>query len=474
MTTYLCGTAMTVRTDAHLPRAKTVRQPKTKPSPEMPTSLWRHTQKKDASETGHHRTAGWVFSRRAAAVLFRLAAACWIVGAVTPTQGQQSFQTWNPDCFPLPGHAVFDRGHQQVTAVARMPSTLDLFVIGNDGHIWTTAWSEAKGWAPDCFPLPGRAIFDREHQHISAISRAPGNLDLFVIGNDGHIWSTAWNEHAGWAPDWFPLPGKAVFDRDHQQFAVTARTPQNLDLFSIGSDDGHIWSTFWGPRHPMTLDASVDETSITVPSQVGLHIAATDGIVSQTEWKATKNGAVLPGVGDNVPAGIALDRILAVSQPGSYGITVNRTGWTGPSGPTTLSRHFDITAGLSTPPPVGSTTPPASAAPQITVDYSGTIQDAKFHVVGSGFPKNLQTLPNTNRGVAIRFVDANSLIETRREYTGTNGEGKIDHVIEGDLSSLTRNALGIATAAISATDGTKDPNDSTGFLWSNTVRIDFR
>lgn len=58
MTTYLYGTAITVRPDAHSTRAKTIRQPKTKPAPEMPASLWRHTQNEDASATSHHRTAG--------------------------------------------------------------------------------------------------------------------------------------------------------------------------------------------------------------------------------------------------------------------------------------------------------------------------------------------------------------------------------------------------------------------------------
>jgi hypothetical protein len=40
--------------------------------------------------------------------------------------------------------------------------------------------------------LPGEAVFDWEHQQVAAVSRAAGNLDLFVIGYDKHIWSTYW------------------------------------------------------------------------------------------------------------------------------------------------------------------------------------------------------------------------------------------------------------------------------------------
>jgi hypothetical protein len=47
-------------------------------------------------------------------------------------------------------------------------------------------------------------VFDREHQQIAAVSRASGNLDLFVIGNDNHIWTTYWSDQASWSADWLP------------------------------------------------------------------------------------------------------------------------------------------------------------------------------------------------------------------------------------------------------------------------------
>ncbi|MDQ0769546.1 hypothetical protein QF031_002295 [Pseudarthrobacter defluvii] len=148
---------------------------------------------------------------------------------------------WNADWFPLPGQAVFGE-QQQVAAVSRAPGNLDLFVIGYDHHIWSTFWTEGGGWNADWFPLPGQAVFG-EQQQVAAVSRAPGNLDLFVIGYDHHIWSTFWTEGGGWNADWFPLPGQAVFG-EQQQVAAVSRAPGNLDLFVIGYDH-HIWSTFW-------------------------------------------------------------------------------------------------------------------------------------------------------------------------------------------------------------------------------------
>jgi len=159
-----------------------------------------------------------------------------------------AISTWNPDWFALPGQAVFDRDRQQITAVARTPANLDLFVIGVDNRVWSTSWTEAGGWRADWFALPGDAVFNRDTQKVAAVSRAPGNLDLFVIGFDNRVWSTFWTDLLGWRGDWFPLPGKAVFDHQTQHIAAVARTPVNLDLFAIGFDH-RGWSTAWSTAH---------------------------------------------------------------------------------------------------------------------------------------------------------------------------------------------------------------------------------
>lgn len=111
--------------------------------------------------------------------------------------------------------------------------------------------------------------------------------------------------------------------------------------------------------------------------------------------------------------------------------------------------------------------PPVPTRPTVSVAFSGEIANAKFHVTGAAF---LPNRPANNQGVAIRVVDANALIETRREYTPSSSSGAVDHVIAGDLSGAVVNAAGFAVIAISATDGRPDAQDATGFLWSNTVR----
>ena len=114
-----------------------------------------------------------------------------------------------------------------------------------DDKIPLKGGSAMTTWSYDWFPLPGQAVFDRNVQQVAAVSRAPGNLDLFIVGFDNHVWSTFWNNQAGWSNDWFPLPSEAVFDRNVQQAAAVSRAPDNLDLFIVGFDN-HSWSTYWG------------------------------------------------------------------------------------------------------------------------------------------------------------------------------------------------------------------------------------
>lgn len=114
--------------------------------------------------------------------------------------------------------------------------------------------------------------------------------------------------------------------------------------------------------------------------------------------------------------------------------------------------------------------PPTPATPTISVSFSGSMTAASFTVTGSGF---LPNLPGTQTSsVAIRVVDVNALIETRREFVRSDSKGHIQTVIKGDISGLVINALGKAIIAFSATDGRPGPGVD-GFLFSNTVQISF-
>ncbi len=151
------------------------------------------------------------------------------------------------NCTCTSTHGIYDEPNSNCASCAPGGGTSCL-MRAND---WTMCLHTRRhlGWGPwrPWFSVPGQHVFDREKQQIAAVSRAPGNLDLFVIGFDNHIWTTFWNDAVGWNQEWFPpLLGQHVFDREKQQVAAVSRAPGNLDLFVIGFDN-HVWSAWWSP-----------------------------------------------------------------------------------------------------------------------------------------------------------------------------------------------------------------------------------
>ncbi|MBV9363322.1 MAG: serine hydrolase [Solirubrobacterales bacterium] len=87
------------------------------------------------------------------------------------------------------------------SAVARDANHLDVFVTGNDGHVYTTWWDSSLpdwgsitlgGWKDigGSFPVGGP---------VSAVARDANHLDVFIAGNDGHVYTTWWDSSL---PDW--------------------------------------------------------------------------------------------------------------------------------------------------------------------------------------------------------------------------------------------------------------------------------
>ncbi len=139
-----------------------------------------------------------------------------------------------------------------VTAIARKPDQIDLFVVGHDGGIYSTWWNPADGWesnhnwfriGPAWANVPQRSV-------VSAIARKPDQIDLFVVGHNGGIYSTWWNPNDGWeinhnwfriGPDWANVPTRS-------EVTAVARNPRQLDLFVVGHNGG-IYSTWWNPAY---------------------------------------------------------------------------------------------------------------------------------------------------------------------------------------------------------------------------------
>jgi Papain-like cysteine protease AvrRpt2 len=131
-----------------------------------------------------------------------------------------------------------------VTAVARMDNHLDLFVTGNDGRVYTSWWHQGQPWSginDNWRPIGG---FFPPGAPVAAVARTPNNLDLFITGNDGRVYTSWWFQGVDWSginDNWRPIGG---FFPPAAPLGAVARTPTNLDLFITGND-GRVYTSWW-------------------------------------------------------------------------------------------------------------------------------------------------------------------------------------------------------------------------------------
>lgn len=181
-----------------------------------------------------------------------------------------------------------------VTAVSRRPDFLDIFVVGTDSRVYTAAWEpgSAEGWRGwwrigDAVVPPGSAV------HV--VSRSLDHLDIFVTDVGGRILSAAWEPGFadGWHGWWEVAGGRAA-----PGAAVTAlsRAPDKLDVFVVGTDS-HVWQAAWEPGFvggwrgwSPVLDAVVPATSaVTGVSRsldhIDLFLTDSGGAVRSAAWE---------------------------------------------------------------------------------------------------------------------------------------------------------------------------------------------
>ena len=133
-----------------------------------------------------------------------------------------------------------------LAAIGRMADRLDLFATGTDGRIWTANWGGGKPWSSQATGGGWRAISTPFVPNIpvSVVSRAPQNLDLFLTGADGRVYTSWWVEGSDWVgitTGWPSLGGKFA---PGTPIAVTSRSTYSVDLFATG-EDGSVYANAW-------------------------------------------------------------------------------------------------------------------------------------------------------------------------------------------------------------------------------------
>jgi hypothetical protein len=97
----------------------------------------------------------------------------------------------------------------EIASVSRDANKLDVFVVGGNGTVYAAAWdkkvkeSEWRGW----WPIEG--VTASRGSPVSAVSRVPNKLDVFVVGNDGIVYTAASDQSVAqgkWRGWWEMVP----------------------------------------------------------------------------------------------------------------------------------------------------------------------------------------------------------------------------------------------------------------------------
>ena len=169
---------------------------------------------------------------------------------LTDSSGAVRSAAWEPD-FPDWWHGWWwingglGAPGAAVTAVSRSANKLDIFAVGQDGRVWTAAWEPDftdgwHGWWPiGNIRVPARAA-------INVVSRSTDKLDIFVADVNGVVQTAAWEPDFtdGWH-GWWPIgniqvpPGAPV--------NAVSRSTDKLDIF-VTDVNGVIQTAAWEPN----------------------------------------------------------------------------------------------------------------------------------------------------------------------------------------------------------------------------------
>jgi hypothetical protein len=104
--------------------------------------------------------------------------------------------------------------------------------FGGDGIILTASWDNPWIGGNSCdasLSGPNGGLYRVRHTTGSGNQQAHMLYELFP--------------YPGWSP-WYKIHPETVFDHTTQRITALSRTPDHVDLFTIGFDNA-VWSTWW-------------------------------------------------------------------------------------------------------------------------------------------------------------------------------------------------------------------------------------
>ena len=165
-----------------------------------------------------------------------------------------------------------------VAAVSREPNHLDLFITGNDGRVYTCWWHAGTEWSGINDNWRSIGGYFAAGAPVAAVAREPNHLDLFITGNDGRVYTSWWHAGTEWSginDSWRSIGG---YFPPGAQVAAVSREPNQLDLFITGND-GRVYTSWW---HAGSEWSGLNDTWLVLPLTIRLNFNMEPQ--QQTNW----------------------------------------------------------------------------------------------------------------------------------------------------------------------------------------------
>lgn len=179
-----------------------------------------------------------------------------------------------------------------VTVASRSTDKVDLFLVSDNGVVYTAAWDPANNWRAwrplEGIRVPGGAA-------VECVSRSADHLDIFVIDTEARIQTAAWEPSFGetWAP-WRQVAGGSGVPG--APVTAVSRGADQIDIFTTMAT-GAIMASAWNPSfgdtwigwHPVAGGTGVPGGRVSAVSRSADHLdvfaTGLDGVVRTSAWE---------------------------------------------------------------------------------------------------------------------------------------------------------------------------------------------
>jgi hypothetical protein len=171
------------------------------------------------------------------------------------TSGQGWSKTW-------PTLSTYRRFQGIVAAVAHGIDQLDIFALGKDKRVYAKSLTGEGLWAKHWTNLRGADAGFSLSTSITAISCSPGQVRVFACGTNGHVYVTTWEHERSNStsviPSWMSLGGSCS---TRSCVSAVSRKLFQIDVFIRGKD-GRIYTNWHSKKHGWNSTRSWEAISV--------------------------------------------------------------------------------------------------------------------------------------------------------------------------------------------------------------------